>query len=141
VAARYIVPDHATIGWFVPIDPAAAAQAAEAEAAAAKAAPAATGMGNGATAAAHAAGASTRTEPASAPASSTRAASGSEPFAKRTVHRVLKNGLTVDVVENHAVPTVAIQATILAGTMHAPAGKPALSQFTASMLDRGTKTK
>jgi len=57
------------------------------------------------------------------------------------VHRVLNNGLIVDIVENHAVPTVAIQATILAGTMHAPSGKPALPQLTASMLDRGTKTK
>jgi predicted Zn-dependent peptidase len=45
------------------------------------------------------------------------------------------------VVENHAVPTVALQATILAGTLTVPQGKPALALLTANMLDRGTKTR
>src|SRR5262249_60494429 len=63
------------------------------------------------------------------------------PFAKRAFRRVLKNGMTLMVVENHAVPTVALQATILAGTVTVPVGKPALALLAADMLDRGTNTK
>ena len=49
--------------------------------------------------------------------------------------------MTLVVVENHAVPTIALQATILAGTLTVPVGKPALALLTADMLDRGTTTK
>ena len=66
---------------------------------------------------------------------------GPSPFAKRALRRVLQNGVTLIVVENHAVPTVALQATILAGTVTVPVGKPALALLTADMLDRGTNTK
>jgi zinc protease len=52
---------------------------------------------------------------------------------------VLGNGITLDVLPNHAVPTVAVQGIVLAGRMHDP-GKPAVPQLTAMMLERGTTT-
>lgn len=128
VAAKYVVPDHATIGWFVPTDASKEAAATPAPSTPAPAvessAPPAGSPSTG----------------ASVPTPVPRTADA-QPFAKRTLHRILKNGITLDVVENHAVPTVALQATVLAGSMTAPASKPALAQLTAAMLDRGTKTK
>jgi zinc protease len=124
VAAKYLIPDRATVGWFVPTDPAEQPAVATAPVASAAAAPAA---------------------PPTAQSSSTptavRSAGEAVPFAKRTLRRILKNGMTLAVVENHAVPTVALQATILAGTLTVPQGKPALALLTANMLDRGTKSK
>jgi zinc protease len=54
---------------------------------------------------------------------------------------VLPNGVTLDLVANHAVPTVAINGVVFAGGMAGPAGNPAIPQLTAMMLDRGTKTR
>jgi len=162
VAAKYLVPDHATVGWFVPV--AADTATAPAPATTTPAAPAVGGSaGTGApgaggapaspaviTAGSMAGGLAGGTSPAETKAGAapgtvesgdrpdSGAAAGSIPFAKRTLHRVLPNGITLDVVENHAVPTVALQAMILAGRMTAPAGKPALPQLTAMMLTRGT---
>ena len=62
-------------------------------------------------------------------------------FGARTLHRVLGNGLTLDVMQNRAVPTVAVQGIVFAGRMEAPAGHPAVPQLTAMMLSRGTRTK
>jgi zinc protease len=113
VAAKYLVPDHATVGWFVPVTE----EKKEAK----------VGL-------------------APAPARSKWAGAGgaSAPerggFGTRTLHRVLPNGLTLDVVVNHAVPTVAVQGTVFAGRMEAPSGKPAVPDLTAMMLTRGTKT-
>lgn len=131
VAAKYLVPDHATIGWFVPAE---APAEKENTTASASEAPATTEASPTPSASAAKGSPSPAPQPASA-------ANGSQTFAKRTLHRVLKNGIILDVVENHAVPTVALQMTILAGNMTAPAGKPALPRLTASMLERGTKTK
>jgi zinc protease len=122
VAAKYLIPDRATIGWFVPTDPA--------ERPAVAAAPATPGPSASAP----------PMQGTSTPAAA-RAAGEAVPFAKRTLRRVLGNGMTLAVVENHAVPTVALQATILAGTLTVPQGKPALALLTANMLDRGTKTR
>jgi len=110
VAATYLVPDHATVGWFVPPEEAAPA-------ASKKAAP--------------------KSKKGGAGGASDPAPAGSG-FAARTLHRVLANGLILDVVRNPAVPTVAIQGTLFAGQMDAPAGKPAVPQLTANMLTRGT---
>jgi len=125
VAAKYLIPDRATIGWFVPTDPA------ERETATAPAAASPSGAN------------ASRTLPAPTPSAPAVASAPTDaaPFAKRTLHRVLRNGMTLDVVENHAVATIALQATILAGTLTVPAGKPALALLTAEMLERGTKTK
>ena len=122
VAASYLTPDHATVGWFVPV-PSAPKQA---PMAAAPAPPA--------------------TAPKAASAASTEApkaaSTGSRrPFAERTTRKVLGNGLIVDVVENHSVPTVAIRGLVFAGETSAPAGKRALPSLTARMLQRGTKSR
>jgi zinc protease len=138
VAAKYLVPDHATVGWFVPVTetptaPATATKSSSssgAEAAESSArtkgdvAAAAEGSSDAVAAAGGAAGGST----------DTRA------FAERTVHRVLPNGIVLDVVENHAVPTVALQGEVLAGRMTAASGKPAVPVLTAMMLNRGTRS-
>ncbi len=118
VAAAYLVPDHATVGWFVP--------AVEPVARAAPPSKPPTVKKGGAGGASDGAGASTPDKTG---------------FAARTLHRVLPNGLTLDVVANRAVPTVALQGTVFAGKMEAPSGRPALPELTAMMLSRGTKTR
>jgi zinc protease len=112
VAATYLVPDHATVGWFVPITPDEK-----------KPQKAAGAGGSVETSAASSGG-------APAPSHAT--------FGARTLHRVLKNGITLDVLANHAVPTVAVNGIVLAGRMHMTPGKPAVPQLTAMMLERGT---
>ena len=118
VAAAYLVPERATVGWFVPA-------AAKAPAGAPVVRPAATSADEAAAPA--------------APRAAGRRAAGS--FAERTTRRVLSNGIVVDVVENHSVPTVAIRGIAFAGDVTAPAGKPALPALTAKMLQRGTKSR
>lgn len=130
VAAKYLVPDHATIGWFVPANPEEGGMGKEAEK---------TPASSPSPAAVPAPPSPPPSKEATAPIAPVTA-TAVQSFEKRTLHRVLKNGITLDIVENHAVPTIALQATILAGSMTAPAGKPALSRLTASMLERGTKT-
>ena len=121
VAATYLVPDHATVGWFMPeagtpkpqasVPPAASTKAPTASQAVKKAVEKPNVI-------------------PSAPVGAT--------FAARTVHRVLGNGIMLDIIENHAVPTVAIQGAIVAGDDVTPQDKPALAQLTALMMDRGT---
>jgi zinc protease len=118
VARTYLVPGHATVGWFVPIRK-EAATAPPAPPPKKKAAPKRAGAG----------GASPASEPRG------------ERFADRTLHRVLRNGIILDVVANHAIPTVAVQGLVLAGRQEAPAGKPAVPSLTAMMLTRGTTTR
>ncbi len=134
VAKKYLDPDRMTVGWFVPVDP-SEAPALKGDAAAAPAAAAAPQAGaipekplaRGFAAAA---------PPAPAAASAARVT-----FAKRTLRKVLPNGLILDVVENHAVPTVSVSGIVLAGGMTAPDGKPALPGLTAMMLTRGTQAR
>ncbi len=118
VAQAYLVPGHATVGWFVPGE----AKVASAAPVADKAVPTAAGA-------------------ASPSPSRPAAALNTSSFAKRTTRKVLGNGLVVDIVENHAVPTVSIRGLVLAGDTSAPAGKPAIPALTAKMLQRGTKTR
>ncbi|HYR29840.1 MAG TPA: pitrilysin family protein [Thermoanaerobaculia bacterium] len=123
VAAAYFVPDRATVGWFVPgAARSAAVPAATAERPAPREEPAATKSAPAETAAAMRAG---------------RAPS----FAARTTRKVLANGIIVDVVENHSVPTIAIRGMAFAGETSSPAGKPAVAALTAKMLQRGTKSR
>ncbi|MBK8740260.1 MAG: hypothetical protein IPM02_12360 [Betaproteobacteria bacterium] len=98
VAAAYLVPDHATVGWFVPAANAGKPAAVVAAPAPAPAAVAQAAAGSVAGSAA----------PAARPAAA--AAPARRPFAERTMRKVLANGLIIDVVENHAVPTVAVAA-------------------------------
>jgi len=129
VAATYLVPEHATVGWFVPL--------ADAPARGKSQAPSKPNGAPGATSLppsrprAH----PTDTEtPTPAPAIRGR-------FADRTLHRVLRNGITLNLVPNRSVPTVAVDGIVLAGQMHAPSGNPAVPQLTAMMLSRGTRTR
>ena len=121
VAAAYLVPEHATVGWFVPTSGGKAAPPAAAPAAVTAAAPAPSATPE------------VRATVAPAP----RRAS----FAERTTRKVLRNGIIVDVIENHTVPTVAIRGLVFAGDSTAPAGKPAVADLTARMLQRGTKSR
>jgi zinc protease len=154
VAAKYLIPDHATVGWFVPADekevkvglaPARSKQpgaGGASEPTTATATPVASAAApEQVLAAAPAKTSSTKsTTPHTGAASAKPVASGPG-FGQRTLHRVLPNGLTLDVVANHALPTVAIQGVVLAGRMDGPAGKPVVPELTAMMLSRGTKTR
>jgi len=127
VARTYLVPDHATVGWFVPVT------AAGGEApAAAKTPPT--------TKAAPKAKSSARSKRAGAGGSKFDPPAPSARFQDRTMHRVLANGIIVNVVENHAVPTVALHGLVLAGRQENSA-KPAVPLLTAAMVSRGTKTR
>ncbi len=117
VAAKTLVPDHATIGWFVPQESAPKAVA---------------------TNESRAPGPASVPVPQGPAASRAVPASTSRTFASRTVRKVLPNGVTVDVLENRAVPTVALHGILLAGGMTAPPGKPALPQLAAMLVQRGT---
>lgn len=116
VAAAHLTPDHATVGWFVPT--AAAPKKPEAVVAAPVTNP---------------------TTPAAVEQPARAAAAPSKStFAQRTVRKVLANGIILDVMENRAVPTVAIRGIAIAGDAAAPTGKPALPALTARMMARGT---
>lgn len=124
-AARYLVPERATVAWFVPLAP----DAKKPEALALGPAPSATPP-----------------TPANAPATSTAAskdavAAPSVPFARRTVRKVLANGVIVDVVRTSAAPTVAIRGMLRGGEASAPPGQAALPALLARMLPRGTATR
>ena len=124
VAAAYLVPDHATVGWFVPAanaNPGARAATVRAERRGVK-----PGGGAGARA----------PRPAATAAPHAR-----RPFAERTLRKVLANGLIVDVVENHAVPTVAVRGLVLAGAATGSPAQPAVPDLVAKMLERGTATR
>ena len=156
VAATYLVPDRASVGWFVPTAStksasataagnaapapgASAASAASADAAASGAAPTAR---SAATAPAAAAGTrSAAAAPAAAAAPSPGVAPTAAPFATRTVRSVLANGLVVDVVENHAVPLVAVRGLVRAGNVQATGARAALPALTEKMIARGTTTR
>ncbi|HTO96879.1 MAG TPA: pitrilysin family protein [Myxococcales bacterium] len=57
------------------------------------------------------------------------------------VQRKLKNGARVLIVENHSVPLVAVDVRLLHGVDADPKDKPGLAEFTADMVDEGTKTR
>jgi zinc protease len=53
----------------------------------------------------------------------------------------LDNGLTVYVVESHALPVVSSELVVRAGSALDPQARPGLSGFSVAMLDEGTKTR
>jgi len=58
------------------------------------------------------------------------------------VHRhVLSNGLQLLIVENPAIPAVAINASVLAGARHEPEAKAGLAIMASRLLDEGTATR
>src|SRR5215467_3179903 len=50
----------------------------------------------------------------------------------------LGNGLRVIALENHKLPTFAMQMVILSGGLSDPADQPGAAQYTAAMLREGT---
>jgi zinc protease len=56
-------------------------------------------------------------------------------------HFQLPNGLHVYLMERHALPVVAANLVVLAGSDTNPANRPGLAAFTADMLGEGTKTR
>jgi zinc protease len=54
---------------------------------------------------------------------------------------VLSNGLTVLIVENSAIPAVAINASVLAGARHDSEEKAGLAIMASRLLDEGTKSR
>lgn len=118
VAARYLAGDQATVGWFIP---GAAPKRPEMANVVPTTLPAAT--------------------PEPAVAARTAAPTQKRTFAERTVRKVLRNGIILDVMETRAVPTVAIRGIAVAGETTAPAGKPALPALAAKMLQRGTTSR
>lgn len=62
--------------------------------------------------------------------------------AEITPHRfVAPNGLTVLVVEQHALPIVQLQALVKTGSVQDPPEKAGLANLVASLLDEGTATR
>ncbi len=120
VAATYLVPEHATVGWFVPEAAGAKPQGSTPPV------PKTTSPS-----------ASQAVRKAAEKAPAVPAAPAGATFASRTLRRVLGNGIVLNIMENRAVPTVAIQGLVVAGDAVTP-GKPALAQLTALMMSRGT---
>src|SRR5260370_26620060 len=54
---------------------------------------------------------------------------------------VLKNGLTVLLMEKRGVPLINVFALVKTGAAADPAGQEALASVTASLLRKGTKTR
>jgi zinc protease len=54
---------------------------------------------------------------------------------------VLKNGMKVYLVEQHHLPVIAAQVTVLRGSDSNPVDKPGLASFTAKMLSEGTEKR
>jgi zinc protease len=50
----------------------------------------------------------------------------------------MDNGISVIVQESHATPTIAVRATVPAGSLVEPRDRPGQAGFTAAMLSRGT---
>ncbi|HEX7077886.1 MAG TPA: pitrilysin family protein [Candidatus Eisenbacteria bacterium] len=142
VAAKYLVADSRTVGWFDPLpetraggDGAGAGGASEPAKAVARYRPLDDGAGAGEEA----------REPAAAlePAASSGAAAAPGVRLARTqpVRTVLPNGLTLVVERNPANPTISLQAVVKAGGIFDPPGKSGLAAFVADMLDKGTPTR
>jgi zinc protease len=62
-------------------------------------------------------------------------------FAERIVREELETGAVMLVVENAATPTVALRASLRAGSFFEPRDKPGLAALTAEMLERGTRRR
>jgi len=60
---------------------------------------------------------------------------------RRVSRFALDNGISVIVQENHANPTVALRASVPAGSLAEPRDRPGLAGLTASMLSRGTEQR
>ncbi len=62
-------------------------------------------------------------------------------YALDVTRQVLKNGLTLLVVERHNVPVVRVSVGINAGNLHEPGDKAGLASLVAGLLTEGTATR
>ncbi len=76
-----------------------------------------------------------------AAAANTSASVGRTHFAARVARAELETGATLLVLENHATPTLAVRASLRAGSYFEPRDKPGLALLTANMLARGTRRR
>jgi len=69
----------------------------------------------------------------------------SKPAPKVTMPEIqkatLQNGLKIELVEHHELPTVAFNLVIQAGSDHDPVTQPGIASMTADLLDEGTKSR
>jgi len=63
---------------------------------------------------------------------------GTRRIALNATRKVIQNGLTLIVRENHSSPSLVACVDIAAGSAYDPAGAPGLANFTARMLERGS---
>ena len=124
VAATYLVPEHATVGWFVPLQNSTTAPATPARVS--ETAPPVTSR-------------AAVESPAAPSNTGTARTPGRSSFASRTVRKVLRNGIVVNVLENHSNPTVAIRGLVFAG--ESSAANRAVPDLMVRMLQRGTTTR
>jgi zinc protease len=62
-------------------------------------------------------------------------------FAARVAREELETGAVLLAVENRATPTIALRASLRAGSFFEPREKPGLAALTAEMLERGTRRR
>ncbi|MGE5176968.1 MAG: M16 family metallopeptidase [Hyphomicrobiales bacterium] len=136
VAAKYLIEDARTVGWYDPLPESGNAGAGAAASDGAATEPAklvahyrpfgdATDVPEGRI--------DLSPNAAAAPAAGGRSASRAKP-----VRTVLPNGLTLIVERNASNPTVSLYGVVKAGGIFDPPGRSGLAAFTADMLDQGT---
>ena len=137
VAAKYLIEDARTVGWYDPISSTGTPNAAGGGGSSGGSGPGASGGSGGA------GQPSKFVEHYRAPESeeTAQAAATAPPKASDARRFALANGLTLIVRRNAANPTIALQGLVKAGGIFDPPGKCGLGTFTATMLDRGTKRR
>lgn len=59
----------------------------------------------------------------------------------RAQETILPNGLKIILIEDHKIPTFALQMVVLSGGLSDPSDRPGLASFTASLLREGTASR
>ncbi|HEV8308691.1 MAG TPA: pitrilysin family protein [Methylomirabilota bacterium] len=118
IARKYLVPDARTVGYFIPTTEGGEAAPPPKEASARVEKPR---RGD-------------RLIPLPKP-------SKTAPVSRQIARFTLDNGIRVVVQENPANPTLALRASVPAGSIVEPRDTPGLASLTASMLTRGTATR
>jgi zinc protease len=118
VAQRYFVTDARTVGWFVPTD----------------------GGGPPAPPPREASARVERPRRGDRPIPLPRPSAVSAP-PRQVTRFVLDNGISVVVQENRANPTIAVRASLPAGSLVEPRDAPGLAGLTAAMLTRGSERR
>lgn len=132
VAARYLIEDQSTAGWFVP--PAVAPSATDPATAPATAGPGPRGYRRPGEARKN------RAEPATAPGQASAGARQAAAVAPRARRRVVA-GIDVVTVPTAIREVVTLRAAFPGGAVGQPTDRHALADLTAALLDQGTVTR